>query len=269
MEKILKNCGFIVILIFITICSLLTGCTPYRVNKQQSLYNVVWEDATNTDEIKIEILMLNKMDGCYGYIEYNEEKQDVSLSWGNARFSLIAVNYYGENLVSETGDDVFKEIGGSYENKNDGTVYLKISQDNIFNGALVNRDITLKAKTIEDNDYDAYDRTNIFWETDTPLLKFYVYQCYRRFGVGSCIVNGQEKEIVFYWLPDKRFEIFELTNGEQGKDVCLSGSYSEENMVVTLNLETNKWFEELTTICLKGGEIQYWENPSEYWYPKT
>ncbi len=262
MPKLKQRLNLFLFLIFFLILVLFNACTPAWVNKQQELKNVIWKTEDTTENmLTLEFLVLQDNANHFGYIEYNNQRYEISLDWGNSSFDICAVNYYGQRQPETT------VVGGGYNILDDTQVELEILYDYLFNGALVDKRITVKATAVDPKNYGAFDRHELRWQNESVGLEFFVYQCYRRFGVGTCNIAEEERAIVFYWRENNRFEIFELIGGVQSETCLLSGTYTDDTEnSVTLQFEANEIFDGLSSLSLEIGD-SWIDDPDEYWYP--
>ena len=243
-----------------SLVSLLCSCTPDWVNQQTQLKNVTWATAESASALHLEFSVLQENGYHFGTVSFEGTEYDIALNWGNTGFDIALVNYYGE-IIEENQD---KKISGSYKIVKDKEIELTVHYDSVFNGQIVNEKMTINATTM-DAAISSMDKHEICWSSEN--LDIYVYQCYRRFGVGACRVNGENKQIVFYWLNNNRFEMYGLVNGEQSQTVLATGGYVDGANGLELIFEKNDLLENVTSLLLQEEKIT--NIPTNYWYPKA
>lgn len=233
------------------------ACTPQRVNRQTELKNVVWKSEVDNFGFILEFTVLDDNARHFGILDYDDQLIDIAFTWGNGSFDIRAVNYYGQIIG---GTDY---IGGGYSIIDDSSVEIEILIDSIFDGALIDKKITLTATTIDGTSYGAFERHEVCWQTDDKSLSVYVYQGCRRFGIGEYIVGEDKYKIVLYLLEDLSFTVYEMDGDNQTEKILLSGTYTSEGYSLTLNC----YGDNVSVIELSGRNIENNEFPQQIWYP--
>ena len=190
----------------------LSGCVvmPWT-EKHDKLKFVVWQSQENNDDVYMEIKVFENDVAHFGTIEFQDTRYDFLLCWTRGIFSFYDINYYGKaNDIS----DERKYISGNYEIIKDDCVELTISKDMLFNNALVDKKIVIKATPIAESDYDVALRQDVCWKLD-GVASLYTYEHTRRFSTGNIKIDDDKYDIVIYWLDNNTFKAYELTNGVQ------------------------------------------------------
>jgi hypothetical protein len=228
-------------------------------NVQQDLKNVQWLSEVNDDGLALEFLVLQEKSYHYGAVIYDSNVYDIELSWGNSAFSIEKVNTYGKQVDDTT-------ISGEYKIINDASVELDITDDSMFNGALVGKNVVVDAYDVSSNNYDATVRHDICWETSDRKVQLYTYANMRKFCTGTYYSGNSKKDVVFYFLSRSTFMVYELDDGVQAENVFAKGTYWSEGTTMILN-STLTETADTTTLYLTYRSINYWEVPDTVWYP--
>lgn len=259
--KFRKLYFFLITAIFgILAISMLSACTPHRINRQNDIKNVIWRSEDNDYGMLLEFVVLQDNAHYYGWLAFEGVEREIAFTWGNGSFDIRPVDYYGREL----GEAEY--AGGGYYIKNDTCVELDFLSDSLFGGKLNDKKIIITANEIDGNSYDASVRQEVCWETTDKSFSIYVFQGCRRFGVGTYTHGNVETQFVLYFLEDSQFIIYEIKDGEQTEIILLNGSYHSQGYELILQSgKDNISVDE--SIEFYGREINIGEYPQEIWYP--
>ena len=261
MKTIKRISIFLVLCIFCIF--MLFGCTTNkRFDQMFEHKNVVWKTDENSDvQLKFEVFEEKAV--FYGCIRYGEQQYDINLLFGR-KCSIEVIDRYGKMVNSQI------YLIGEYMVFEDNSIQLEVFADYIFEGQLDNKTITIMPHAI-DYEYNIGARNDICWETSSSgLFPLFTFQGCRYFSVGY--YNGYKYDLlpdyVLYWLENKQFVAYEIVDGVQTDKLLLKGSYTNDNLDVTLTTEVNR-LTSTNVIELKGRHTVAGEYPEKVWYPST
>ncbi len=245
----------------------LSGCivVPWFA-RHDKLKFVVWQSQENNDDIYMEIKVFENDVIHFGTIEFQDTRYDFSICWTRSIFSFYDVNYYGEpNDVA----DERKYVDGDYKIIKDDCVELTISKDMLFNNALVDKKIVIKAEPMTESDYDVALRQRLGWKLD-GVANLYTYEYTRRFSTGNIKIDNVKYDIIIYWLEDNAFKAYEFANSVQQENTLFTGTYSSDKE----NLQLNCTFDntaQTQTYNLTAYKLDNSENvpKDKLWYPEV
>lgn len=253
----------IVLIFFFSIIPIsLCACINPWLNRQDNLKNVIWQSEENDYGLSISFTVFQHGTN-YGYIDYCGEKHEITMLWQDLDFSLCLVSYYGENLSNiYKADTVWYTVGGKYKILKPSKVRLTIFYDNLYNGALVSKDMTLSATKVNTIDYDISLQPGVTWENIEKNISITNYFYTKNFSVGTY----NDIKVVTYWLENDRFSMYELVDNIQQDIELACGSYNYSSDDIILNFEKNQIAED-EEIAL--ARTEYVKMDFLNWYPPS
>ena len=206
--KYILICIFIIIVSVCSVCA----CTVPGGNRQDELENVIWQTDENEYGIELTFTAFGRHSERYGTFKYNDKEYDIHMDWWKGVVHIAHVGYYGNTIISDDEGREF-EITGSYNIIKQSIVEIKfydVYGDGEEFKSLKDKTITVRASSINRDEYGVGDINEITWQSENNEWKIYTYYGMRRFSVGVYETEAVKTEIAVFWFTDNTFKVYKF-----------------------------------------------------------
>ena len=230
-RQLFKTIAFISILL--TFYSILLGCT-YGMHDVNTIKYKAWTD----ENAGMYFRTLDSSGDGYGYVTINGKKEYGYFRIGVGKPGSINIILFDENALFT--DDEYKDVASFSVHYKDGKIISNQKTLTVF-GQEYSQLVFTKSE-FDRNTIDAREYRNFEWSDEGNNLTFFIGNYDFARGPGTAVVGGTEKEIMFVWLEEKRFEIYLGDEPKSTDEPVAYGTYTNNQSEAVLTFSYDSLF---------------------------
>lgn len=211
----------------------LSGCT-YGMHDVNTMKYTAWSDSNAGMYFRT----LDSFGDGYGFVTINGQKEYGYFRIGVGKPGSLNIILFDENVLFTDGE--FKESLSFNVHYKGGKIISNQKNLTVFGQEY--SQLVFTKSDFDRNTIDASEYRNFEWTDEGGNLTFYIgYYDFAR-GPGTAVVNGTEKEIMFVWLKDKRFEIYLGHEPKSTDEPAAYGTYTNNQSEAVLTFSYDSLF---------------------------
>ena len=230
-RQLMKTLLFISILIIFS--DILLGCT-YGFDAVCRMKYTAWTD----ENAGMHFRTLDSFGNGYGYVTIDGKKQEVYIRVDVGKPGSLHIILFDENALFTENE--YEEVAVFDVHYKNGKIVSNLKTLTVF-GQEYSQLVFTKSE-FDRNTIDAREYRNFEWNDESSNLTFSIEHYHSPRGSGTAVVDGTEKEIMFVWLEEKRFEIYLGDEPKSTDEPVAYGTYTNNQSEAVLTFSYDSLF---------------------------